>query len=221
MGWTQYIPAGLLLAGAVTTISLGTPRPMPLERPLSETMNVPFLGLAGKDVPIDSVEQVNSGVTTYFNRAYEVGSAIGPMLLYIGYHATQQGAHGIHLPTVCLPGSGWTPISASEAPVTVGTETFKVNRYILEKSGHLILVYYWFQGRGKVTSGETDLKMHSYRDALLHQRDEEALARIVVPVTDAKIDMLVGTTGLHPDTLATRFAAEVIPTLQKALPTPP
>jgi EpsI family protein len=97
----------------------------------------------------------------------------------------------------------------------------EVNRYILQKDNNRILVYYWFQGRGRVTAGEAQLKLHAITDAFISHRDEEALARIVVPVTRQAPEAEIGTTGLQPDSLATRFVAEVIPALQRALPAAP
>ncbi len=221
MTWTQYVPSGVLLVGATLTFAWGAPKPTQLDRPLNETINAEFLGVSGRDVPIDTIEQRISGVTSYLNRAFDVGSPAGPMLFYVGYHATQQGKNGIHLPTVCLPGAGWTPTSSSLVALPIEGKVHHLNRYILQKGTHQILVYYWFQGRGHVTAGELDLKRHSIRDALLHRRDEEALVRIVVPIVENRLETPIGNTQLPADSLSIQFALMVIPELHRALPAMP
>jgi EpsI family protein len=221
MQFAQYLPAGLLVTGAALSMIFSTPEPTPLPRPLTETIPAQFIGMTGVDVPIDPEETAKSGATEYLNRAFDVGAETGPMLMYIGYHATQQGDNRMHSPTLCLPGSGWTPVSSELVPITVGQTQHMVNRYVLQKGGYHILVYYWFQGRGRVTAGEAELKIQTLIDALMTGRDEEALARIVVPLPKESLDGPVGNTSLPADTLATRFAMELIPALEKALPPAP
>lgn len=222
MNIVPYIPAGLLVGGAALTLALGTPHPTPLTQPLSGAAPVQFLGVQGSDVALDPEEEQRSGVTTYLNRAYDVGAESGPMLLYLGYHATQQGDHRLHSPSLCLPGVGWVPVLSDVVPIAMSERIVHVNRYILQKDEHRILVYYWFQGRGHITAGETAVKIRTLVDALVSRRDEETLARIVVPIPKGiAMDASVGNTSLPADTLATRFAASVIPALERVLPAPP
>ena len=68
---------------------------------------------------------------------------------------------------------------------------------------------YWYQGRGRVENNEYAVKVNLLLDAALKRRSDEALVRIVVPVTaeeDAAFE------------LASRAAREVIPELDRALP---
>ena len=46
------------------------------------------------------------------------------------------------------------------------------------------MVYYWYQGRGRVAADEYQVKWQLLRDAALTRRSEEALFRIVVPLSD-------------------------------------
>ena len=95
-----------------------------------------------------------------------------------------------------------------------------VNRFILQNGPNRILVYYWFQGRGRLTAGQGDLKLHAMRDALFTHRDEEALVRIIVPL--AKGDSTpVASTGLVPDSLAAHLAEVIILPLNNSLPAAP
>ncbi len=218
--WPSYLPAGILLTGAVVSAVAGTPHPTPLAKPLRTTLPLEFLGKRAVDIPIDADEAKASGVSDYSHRGFDVGGW-GLVTLYVGYHATQQGENRMHSPTLCLPGSGWTPVDSRLMSVPVGAQRFSVNRYVLQKGGQQILVYYWFQGRGRVTSGETQLKLNAFKDAFLKHRDEEALVRITVPVGQAAWTAAVGTTGLPPDSIAVRLTAITIPSVEQALPTAP
>ena len=44
------------------------------------------------------------------------------------------------------------------------------------------VVYYWYQGRGRVVANEYAVKLNLLRDAALKGHTEEALVRIVIPV---------------------------------------
>lgn len=232
---SQYLPAALFAVGACATYIVGTPRPTPLVRPLAATMPAQFMGVPGKDVPISLDEQRGSGVTDYFQRSFAV-TAADPVSLYIGYHATQQGESRMHSPTLCLPGSGWTPIDSRLVTVMVAGQPIHVNRYMLQKSKYRILVYYWFQGRGRITTGEAQLKLHTFVDALLLHRDEEALVRIIVPLpavqktagkgaappvqpdTSIQGNPSAPAANLPPDSVAVQLAAIAIPALNQSLP---
>ena len=59
-----------------------------------------------------------------------------------------------------------------------------VNRYVLAQGGQRALVYYWYQGRGRVAASEYQVKWELLRDAAFKARTEEAMVRIVVPLGD-------------------------------------
>src|SRR6185312_4900864 len=116
---------------------------------------------------------------------------------------------------------GWVPVDSRLVAIPTGQTQTQVNRYVLVKDGQQILVYYWFQGRGRITTGQTTLKLNAIKDAFFKHRDEEALVRIVVPVGKAPLTAPVGKTGLPPDSLATQLASIAIPSVQQALPKAP
>lgn len=217
----RYLPAGLMAAGGVVSMLAGTPQATQLVRPLDAALPATFLGQPFTRIPISPEEVKASGVTDWVNRSYTLpGSAdsLG-VQLYVGYHATQQGDNRMHSPSQCLPGGGWTPIESSVATVPIpGRAPVTVNRFVLQSGALRILTYYWFQGRGRVTSGQAELKLNALKDSFLHHRDEEALVRVIVPVPGGEgFDRPVGSTGLTPDSLAVRFASEVIPAMERAL----
>jgi EpsI family protein len=53
---------------------------------------------------------------------------------------------------------------------------------VLKKGAATAVVYYWYQGRGRVVADEYAVKWNLLRDAALAGHTEEALVRVVVPV---------------------------------------
>ena len=215
----RFLPAGALAAGTAVTLIVGSPTPTPLRTPLANAVPTSFFGATGTEVAIGDDEVSKSGVSDYLNRVYMLNADEG-VSLYIGYHATQQGDKRMHSPTLCLPGSGWTPIGEQVVSIPVGGKPTPVNRFILQNGPNRILVYYWFQGRGRITTGQGDLKLHAMWDALRTHRDEEALVRIIVPLVKGD-SASVATTGLSPDALAARMAQDIVQPLNKSLPVAP
>ena len=171
------------------------------------------------DVAIGADEVAKSGVSDYSNRIYMFNADEG-VSLYIGYHATQQGDKQMHSPTLCLPGSGWTPVEQQLVSIPVAGKQVAVNRFILQMGANRILVYYWFQGRGRLTAGQADLKLNAMWDALVTHRDEEALVRIIVPMVHGDT-AAVASSAMSPDSIAARMAERIIQPLNIALPAPP
>ena len=127
----------------------------------------------------DDVLQV-LGVDEYVNRTY-VNAAGLPLNLYIGYYASQRQGSTIHSPQNCLPGSGWQPVEAGRITLTAGGRTFPVNRYVIEKSLRRQVVYYWYQGRGRIVANDYANKLWLMLDAARLHRTNGSLVRIVVP----------------------------------------
>jgi len=215
----RFLPAGALAAGTAVTLLVGTPRPTPLREPLTQAIPASFMGAAGSDVAIGDDEVSKSGVSDYVNRVYMLDADEG-VSLYVGYHATQQGDKRMHSPTLCLPGSGWTPVGEQVVNIPISGKQVAVNRFILQNGGNRILVYYWFQGQGRLTAGQGDLKLRTMWNALMTHRDEEALVRIIVPLVKGDTAR-VANTGLTPDALAARFADAIAEPLNKSLPAAP
>jgi EpsI family protein len=130
----------------------------------------------------------------------------------VGYYPSQTQGRTIHSPKNCLPGSGWEPLEAREEQITAGGTQVTVNRYELANGDRRALVYYWYQGRGRVASNEYGVKLDLLRDAAIRGRTEEALVRVVVPLSPTVTDSAA-------EAMARRVSSEVIPTLTDLLPT--
>ena len=156
----------------------------------------------------DDVLQV-LGVDEYVNRTY-VDRAGLPLNLYIGYYASQRQGNTIHSPQNCLPGSGWQPVESSRVMLTAGGKTFPVNRYVIQKSLHRQVVYYWYQGRGRIVASDYANKLWLMLDAARMHRTNGSLVRIVVPESP----QLPGAA----DRAASEFTRDIAPRLNAYLP---
>jgi EpsI family protein len=163
---------------------------------------------AGEQPLDDEVLQV-LGVDEYVNRTY-VDPAGLPLNLYIGYYASQRQGNTIHSPQNCLPGSGWQPIESSRVELTAGGVTFPVNRYVIQKSLQRQVVYYWYQGRGRIVANDYANKLWLMIDAARLHRTNGSLVRIVVPES-------VGQPAAA-DRAAAAFSRDIAPRLSAYLP---
>ena len=207
--WQRWIPAGILGLGCALLMSVGRQQAMPLRGDL-ESLPVALDGYRTSNEVISAEEQRIAGMSNYVLRLYQRDSA-NAFSVYVGYYEQQTQGRTIHSPKNCLPGAGWEALSASREVVAVeGGGSVTVNRYMLANKGQRALVYYWYQGRGRVEASEYRVKWDLMRDAALRGRTEEALVRIVVPITDGIKD---------PDELARRIAGKLVPAVAQKLPT--
>jgi len=117
---------------------------------------------------------------------------------YVAYYASQSKGESAHSPRSCLPGGGWMIISLDQKQIDVtdsGGKSFEVNRVNIKKGDYTQLVYYWFQGRGRIITNEYMVKWYLFWDALTSNRTDGALIRITAligpdeDIHDAEIRM--------------------------------
>ena len=141
------------------------------------------------------------GVDDYVNRQYvRAGSA--PVGVYIGYYASQRQGDTIHSPQNCLPGAGWRPVEAGVADLHVRDRSVRVNQFVIQKGLDRQVVYYWYQGRGRVVANEYRNKALLMIDAARLHRTNGGLVRIIAPIVTtaeaAKQDLASFATALFP-----------------------
>ena len=100
--------------------------------------------------------------------------------LYIGYFEEQQEGAMIHSPKHCLPGGGWAPLSSEIIQIKTNQGVQKINRYLIQKGDEKLLVYYWYQGRGRIIASEFKDRLYLLFDRLFRRRSDEALVRLMV-----------------------------------------
>ena len=207
----KFAPAIVLAIGGLLLLSVQAQRSMALQAPLA-SVDHPVDGYASRDLKISDAEQEVGGFTSYLSRVYLDGDreVYG---LFVGFFDSQQQGKTIHSPKNCLPGGGWEPMTASRIAVQTPVGAVPVNRYVIahNERNQKALVYYWYQGRGRVAANEYLVKLDLLRDAALKRRTDESLVRLVIPVT-AEVS------EADADALARRVAARLIPTLYEHLP---
>ncbi|MEP6591983.1 MAG: exosortase C-terminal domain/associated protein EpsI, partial [Gemmatimonadota bacterium] len=180
--WQRWIPGGLLAGGFLLNSTLISRRtgPVELTAPIAGVA-VEALGAKGVDLPISDDERRVAGMSSYVLREYEPQGVL-PFSVYIGYYDEQRQGKSIHSPKNCLPGAGWEPVDSRPMTIATAAGPVVVNRYRLVRSDSTAMVYYWYQGRGRVAHDEFRVKYELLRDAALYGRTEEALVRIVVRI---------------------------------------
>lgn len=213
-----FAPAAILAVGCALQLGVRRQDGAPLAGPL-RAMPVDLAGTRGRDRDVSAEERKVSAVTDYVFRTFGPDS-LTAFSLYVGYYAKQATGKSIHSPRNCLPGAGWQTVESGKAVVTAGGQPLTVNRYLLANGPSQALVYYWYQGRGRVAHNEYTVKWDLLRDAVAHGRSEEALVRLVVPIRRAPgYTKEAWRDGIEAAELVARSAAaEIIPRLDGALP---
>jgi EpsI family protein len=208
-GWA---PAAVLAAGALlATVGVTAQRSLPLRLPLAEAVPARIAGLGSREITLSGAEARVAGVTSYLARNYQAAdTAKTPAFsVYVGYYAAQAQGQTIHSPKNCLPGAGWEPLTSQPERLVIAGGAVTVNRYLIQKGQERALVFYWYQGRGRVAWNEYRVKWDLLRDAAIRRRSDEALVRIVVPIRSSEAAALQ---------TATAAAAAFVPALMRALP---
>lgn len=221
LDWRAFVPAGVLAGGCILLFGVHGQESVPLRASLSDLPRS-FQGYTSEDIEIAADERRVAGMDDYIMRIFSRDS-LDSFSLYVGYYEYQQQGHTAHSPKNCLPGSGWEPLNQRTVTITTADGArHEVNRYLLKKKSSVALVYYWYQGRGRVAFDEYNVKWDLLRDAALHGRTEESLVRIVVPVSQraAGKGKVLDELAAPADSLAQSMARTIIPEVFRALPAP-
>ena len=209
----------LVLCGllAATTVFLANARKH--EAPVSRSTFATFPMAIGQwravnDPPLDPDVLRVLGVDDYLSRVYyQPNGAVG---FYMGFYGSQRQGDTIHSPMNCLPGAGWEPVSEQTlqiANVDGAGRSITVNRFIIRKGLDRNVVLYWYQGRGRVVANEYWSKAYLIRDAIVANRTDGSLVRVVVPIVgddEASVD--------RSEDLAVEFVRSVFPQMDAYLP---
>jgi EpsI family protein len=110
-------------------------------------------------------------------------SSSGALSLFVAFFKSQRAGVTPHSPKVCLPGSGWTPESASRIWVEIpGGMRLRINRFVVSRGDSRSIVYYWYQSAHREFSDEYVSKAYLILDGLRYRRSDEAIVRVVSPV---------------------------------------
>ena len=212
------LPGFVLLAGCALTFG-GTRAQYAVQpaAPLASVLqDVP--GYRIDNQVVSDEERRVAGMSDYVARIYWQDTTVA-FTTYVGYYDRQTQGKTIHSPRNCLPGAGWEILRTGTTTVQAADGPHVVNHYLLKNGRLQALVYYWYQGRGRVVANEYTVKLNLLRDAALLGHTEEALVRIVLP-----IDPRLGDEPrqfAHADSLGMRMAARLIDDMGRVLPSSP
>lgn len=216
--WEQLAPLVVLVLGGALVASAGRQEPAPLERPLAQ-LPVSIAGVPGVERPLSDEERKVAGVTDYLFRIFRQDS-LRAFSVYVGYYESQATGKAIHSPRNCLPGAGWQVVESGEKSLGLEGRAVTVNSYVIANGPAQAVVLYWYQGRGRVAHSEYAVKWDLLRDAATRGRTEEALVRIMVPIPPSRGFNATDWASRRGEAerLASQVAEEVLPLLNRALP---
>jgi EpsI family protein len=175
-----FLPAVILLLGCGFVLKSRSQSAIPLVAPLKTVLPV-VEGYRAQDTTLSADEQRVAGMSTYVTRIFWRDTSVA-FTTFVSYYERQEQGKTIHSPKNCLPGAGWEVLQAGIDTVNVDGVPEEMNRYVLKYGPHSAVVYYWYQGRGRIVANEYRVKWNLLRDAALVGHTEEALVRVFVPV---------------------------------------
>jgi EpsI family protein len=209
----------LILSAGVLMITVGVREQLSMEllQPLDATVPGEIVGYTARDIEIDEAQRRVAGMTDYIMRVYkpidmtddEAAEAKDYFSVYVGWYDRQFQGKTIHSPRNCLPGGGWEPLTHSRETIATRSGEVPVNRYLIGNGPAKAIVLYWYQGRGRVEANEYLVKWDLLRDQALYGRSDEALVRVIVPVSDSEEAAYQK---------AVQVAAELVPAVFEAIP---
>lgn len=213
----SFLACGWYLEGASAF------EPVPVRVPLSEFPMQLGRWQGARAEDFDKNILAVLGVDDYINRVYraEDGKPIG---VYVGYYRSQRAGDTIHSPMNCLPGSGWIPVKSGRVSLPLVQTTaagdssgapssIEINRYVIQKNGETMLVFYWYQSHGRIVASEYWSKVYMVLDAIRLNRTDAALVRVVIPVPRTN-----GTAEERVDAIGAEFVRSMMPHLSHHLP---
>jgi EpsI family protein len=214
-----FLPAVVLLAGCAFIARARSQAAVPLAGSLQAVLsNLP--GYRFDVQHLSDEERRVAGMSDYVARVYS-RDTVPVFSILVSYYERQTQGQTIHSPRNCLPGAGWEVMTAGTRPVTVNGAVVTLNRYVIKNQASTAVVYYWYQGRGRVVANEYAVKWNLLRDAALSGHTEEALVRVVVPIRTPQVPR--GASPLEPsfaaaDSLGADIAARLARDVDLALP---
>ncbi len=180
-----WITVGLLLGATLLLHSVSHGESVVARQPLRELPNT-LGGWISQERPLQERIVQAVGVSDYTNRIF-FNHTDPPVQLYVGYYASQRTGDTIHSPKNCLPGAGWDPIHSGYAQVSVlSGRQIVVNEYVIQQDLNKQMVFYWYQGRGRVIASEYWGKFWMVADAISRNRTDGALVRLITPMNDGE-----------------------------------
>lgn len=102
-----------------------------------------------------------------------------------------QSKGGVHSPEICLPGGGWEIAWLERTDLTEvmnWDSPFMVNRAIIQKGETRMMVFYWFEQKGRKIAWDMAAKYWLMMDGIRTGRTDGALVRLTTPILNNEAD---------------------------------
>ncbi|PHR00361.1 MAG: hypothetical protein COB29_15850 [Sulfitobacter sp.] len=197
----SLIPLGFYLRNLEATIP---------ERSSFASFPLKINGLIAEEDQIPGIEQEVLQMSDYFLGHYRE-EGLPAISLFIGYYDQQSAGRTPHSPRVCIPSGGWKIEDLETIELTKGDTTVPVNRVMIGKGEQKLLVYYWFQQRGKFIANEYMAKFNLLWGGLTSSRTDGALVRLTMPVDSTMAEVVA-------DKRLSEFSSALFDVLPKYIP---
>ncbi|MEM1159303.1 MAG: VPLPA-CTERM-specific exosortase XrtD [Pseudomonadota bacterium] len=117
------------------------------------------------------------------------GMAAEVGLFMAWYDDQSQG--GVHSPEICLPGAGWEIAWLERTDITEAQGSdlpFAINRAIIQKGETRMMVYYWFEQKGRRIAWDFAAKYWLMVDGIRTGRTDGALVRLTTVIEPGESD---------------------------------
>jgi len=183
--------AALITAAAIASFSIANRQEITPARTSLASFPLTIGEWRGQAAEISAGELDALKLTDYIIATYVRPGAAESVELYVAYYSSQRKGASIHSPKACLPGGGWVidefgqvPVKGAGASDNQG-DSLTVNRSLISLGEKRMLVYYWFQGRGRIITNEYLAKWFIFWDSLTRNRTDGALVRVITVVPDS------------------------------------
>ena len=116
---------------------------------------------------------------------------VEPTVEFFSAWYADQSQGGVHSPEICLPGGGWEIawLERSDLTAEMGWDTpFLINRAIIQKGETRMMVYYWFDQKGRKIAWDMAAKYWLMVDGIRTGRTDGALVRLTTPILKGESD---------------------------------
>ena len=116
--------------------------------------------------------------------------AAAPVEFFSAWYADQSQG-GVHSPEICLPGGGWEIawLERTDLTAEMGSDVpYMVNRAIIQKGTQRMMVYYWFEQKGRKIAWDFAAKYWLMIDGITTGRTDGALVRLTTPILENEPD---------------------------------
>jgi len=173
----------MLLAGSALVWHVGQREEIQPERSSLKTFPLTLGDWQAKESSLSIEVEQALGFDDYVLADYQQAGSTTGVNFYVAYYASQRKGVSPHSPQVCIPGGGWVISSLNRTSMALADGTpMEAVRIIISKGAEKQLVYYWFEQRGRRIANEYAMKWYLLQDALLRNRTDGALVRVVTPV---------------------------------------